>query len=152
MGLIKKTYKHPDTHPSSMITNDANRRFITADESIVISQLKDDSASGWMTATLLNGWTTKFDRALRFRKVGNMLHISGGVGGGTTGDGTSVFFLPSGFRPSRTIVAFVGSGGNNSQINGNALINRLVINTTGSVTLSYNYSPEGWMIDIVVPL
>lgn len=171
-------YLHPATHPASMIVEDIDRRFIsdserikwngayatigdhTADgsihlgssEKIAVTELQNVSDSSWTTATLLNGWSTKFDRTPRFRRVGNMVQLSGGVGGGTTGDGTSVFVLPVGMRPSRTIVVPVIAAGTGAILNSNALINRMVITSAGNVTFSYGWNPEGWAIDVIIPL
>lgn len=171
-------YLHPTSHPASIIVQDASNRFVTdtektnwnnavinlsshiensmfhlaTAEKTAVSQLADDSVSSWITATLLNGWTTKFDRTVRFRRVGNTLHISGGVGGGTTGDGTSVFVLPVGMRPSRTVIVPIIAAGVGAILNGNALINRLVVSTGGNVTFSYGWNPDGWAIDVIIPL
>lgn len=171
-------YTHPSTHPATMIVEDSDHRFATdveknkwngaydtigdhtadgsihlgSSEKIAVTELQNVSVSGWTTATLLNGWSTKFDRTPRFRRVGNMVQLSGGVGGGTTGDGTSVFVLPVGMRPSRTVIVPIIAAGVGAILNGNALINRLVVSTGGNVTFSYGWNPEGWAIDVIIPL
>lgn len=52
--------------------------------------------SGWVTPTLLNGWTSESGLTLRYRKYRGVLYISGRVSGGTA---APVFNLPVGFRP-----------------------------------------------------
>jgi len=53
----------------------------------------------WQLATMLNGWST-FNEPLRFAKTGNLVYVSGGIGGGTD---SHVCTLPVGYRPQHLV-------------------------------------------------
>lgn len=60
--------------------------------------------SGWVAASFQNGWGNLGGayQTVAYRKVGGVVYLRGLAAGGTTTDGTSVFTLPTGFRPSAT--------------------------------------------------
>lgn len=59
------------------------------------------SDSGWVAATLQNGWTNYGSgyQEARYRKVGGEVYLEGTISPGTTTSGTAVFTLPTDMRP-----------------------------------------------------
>lgn len=72
--------------------------------------------SGWIAPTLLNSWVnfgSTFDTAA-YRKIGEVVYVRGLIKSGTTTSGTTIFTLPSGYRPSATRKAIVIVSGGSS--------------------------------------
>lgn len=65
--------------------------------------------TGWVDATLLNGWVNIAGDPVRYRRRGGVVYMSGRASGGTA---TTVLTLGVGFRPGPSIraVARVGTG------------------------------------------
>jgi hypothetical protein len=80
----------------------ANRN--TAEE---VAQLRADltvlQPTPWVTATLLNGWAlSDVEDPIRFRKVGDVVQIIGGILLSASSTSTVAFQLPEGFRPNKS--------------------------------------------------
>jgi hypothetical protein len=64
------------------------------------------SVGGWTNATFANGWvdnSTVTQGPARYRKdADGMVHLSGLVRAGTVG--STIFTLPAGYRPGKTII------------------------------------------------
>jgi hypothetical protein len=57
----------------------------------------------WVTATLLNGWAlSDVEDPIRFRKVGDVVQIIGGILLSASSTSTVAFQLPEGFRPNKS--------------------------------------------------
>lgn len=80
--------------------------------------------SGWITATLQNGYTSYNDPygPIKYRKIGNVVNIQGSTNQAT--NQLTIFTLPPGFRPDRQVIF--------ATQNGNALA-RLDITKAGEV-------------------
>ena len=89
-----------------------------------------NGSDSWISPTLLNGWVNAGSggATAQYRKDANgMVHIKGYIGGGTTTLGTSIFTLPSGFRPSEALGYAQTCGTSYNQVAS------IGINTSGSV-------------------
>ena len=72
-----------------------------------VNRLTDATAvTPWANCTLQNGWTVYGTFGARYRKVGDMVHLFGGVTGGTIT--STITILPAGFRPA-IMSQFVGA-------------------------------------------
>lgn len=95
----------------------------------------DVYSPAWTSPSLQNGWTDNPTEGLVYRVVLGMLQFSGVITAGTKTDGTLLFTLPAGSRPSGTRLVPVGSlesgGGVGAYVN---------IGSDGSVT-AYNVGP-----------
>lgn len=82
----------------------------------------------WISPTLLNGWSVTNGLRAVYRKVAGMVYLSIGITSTTNQNGTVMFQLPAGFRPSSNIaVPCYGVG------NGGSSIAVVAIDTTGDV-------------------
>jgi hypothetical protein len=73
-----------------------------------------DSTNTYQTLTLVNGWTVADTPQCRLEENGNVVRIRGTITAGTTADGTTIFTLPVGLRPSQAValpVVLLGGGG-----------------------------------------
>lgn len=87
--------------------------------------------TGWTAATLQNSWTIYTGRRTpRYRKIGDEVFVEGEVDGGTITAGTTVFTLPSGYRPPQAFVVPIASAGVASGQSA-----RFYVLTTGAVTI-----------------
>ena len=59
--------------------------------------------------TLQNSWVVAPGSLVRYRKIGDIIYIEGGIKSGTVG--AIVFVLPTGFRPTYQVQRTVYSGG-----------------------------------------
>lgn len=66
--------------------------------------------ANWIVPDLLNGWiqydsgTSGYQQARFFKGDNNIVHMEGLIKNGTSNDGTSIFVLPAGYRPARTLI------------------------------------------------
>lgn len=86
------------TYPTLMGWNGSSTYGVRVDSARVADSCTD---SGWITATLVNGFTHNANFPLRYRKVGNIVYVKGTVDR-TTPPAINVVIttLPAGFRPS----------------------------------------------------
>ena len=101
-----------------------------------------DRDSGWQTPTLLNGWVNFLagNQSARYRRLSSgLVVIEGVIKSGNQLDGTPLFTLPAGFRPSGDILFAASSG---SQPAG------LTVRPFGDVVTGYNVSPSWLSITI----
>jgi hypothetical protein len=102
----------------------------------------------WIAPTLLNGWTVYSDVNGTYN-VGYMkdslgfVHIKGTIKGGTTTGGTTLFTLPSGYRPSQPATFPTISNSNSSGFT--AVLNNVSIKPTGEVYLPNPGSGNVWL-------
>lgn len=84
--------------PTLMGWNGSSTYGVRVDSARVADSCTD---SGWITATLVNGFTHNANFPLRYRKVGNIVYVKGTVDR-TTPPAINVVIttLPAGFRPS----------------------------------------------------
>lgn len=75
--------------------------------------------TGWLAVVLQNGWLnyddTYGDYLFRYvRKIGGIVHLRGLIKTGTITVGTTLFTLPAGYRPAKTLLFRCASynGGN----------------------------------------
>ena len=72
---------------------------------VACSYLSDvPTATAWTTATLLNSWVTygaTHNTAGYMKDANGFVHLQGAIKNGTTTSGTSLFALPSGYRPAK---------------------------------------------------
>lgn len=85
-------------YPTLMGWNGSTTFGVRVDSARVADSCTD---SGWITATLVNGFTHNAGSALRYRKVGNIVYVKGTVDH-TTPPAINLVIttLPAGFRPS----------------------------------------------------
>lgn len=76
----------------------------------------------WVTPTLLNGWSSDPADPVRCRVVMGMLQVKGRIQFGTNANGTIIFVLPVGFRPSSLTTAPLFSGASGSDHGANIAI------------------------------
>jgi hypothetical protein len=60
----------------------------------------------WYTPTLLNSWVDLGGeyQGARYRKVGGIVELQGLIKDGTTTNGTTLFTLPQGYRPTKRLI------------------------------------------------
>lgn len=65
----------------------------------------------WTAVTWQNSWTDYAGfQSVQYRKVGDMVQVRGVGAPGTTTSGTTVFTLPTGYRPPATVMTAQASG------------------------------------------
>ena len=107
--------------------------------SMLMNKKADKDISGWITPTLLNGWKRpNLELPVRYKEQNGIVYISGRISDGTVGYTTehSVFILPSGYRPIKTMYSTVNDASYNSRyvaINPNGYVN---IETGGNININ----------------
>jgi len=104
-------------------TNSNTALTIASDGTVTLPQ----NDSGWITATL-NSPYTNFGSPygdVQYRKIGDIVNIQGLVNANSAANGSTIFTLPSGYRPSLRLVF--------AQANANTSITRIDITTDGDV-------------------
>lgn len=98
-----------------------------------------ENDSGWITATLNSPFTHFSDPYgdVRYRKIGDIVHIQGLVNINSASNVTSIFALPSGYAPPLQIIT--------SQKNGNTAEARVDVETNGTVTMMSVTSNTTWL-------
>lgn len=92
--------------------------------------------TAWVAPTLGNSWVVAFSNTVGYRKVGDVVQLRGMIQSGTLN--TTIFTLPSGFRPVQE-ADFAQSS------NGAGIANVKIINS-GVVQVSYYLSgSNGWV-------
>ncbi len=139
------TYKMLDTSPiapfsGSYATNekamlqeltDSVQQNATA-VSVLMNKKVDKDAPGWITPTLLNGWTRGDNFA--YQKMSNgMVIFRGNVGNGTLSSTIPLLTLPVGYRPKQ-VLYFPVSARNGTGTTGYGTL-RFLIHPDGTVTL-----------------
>lgn len=86
--------------------------------------------TGWATPTLQNGWSSIGSGyvAARYRRLNGIVYVQGTISGGTTTDGTVLFNLPAGFRPSASAQYPVAAGSSSGTM-------RVEVQSSGNVVL-----------------
>ena len=79
----------------------------------------------WITPTLINGWVSTIP-VRYFKDTIGFIHLSGAVNGGSSG--TTIFTLPSGYRPTQTTSTLAFDGESLSML-------ALTIYSNGAVVL-----------------
>lgn len=93
----------------------------------------------WTQPTLKNGWTNvAFLNPVQYRMFHDVVHLRGLANNGT--DGSAVFTLPTGFRPSGQLY-FPGTGG--------ASAGQIEVKTNGDVAMSGAPSGAFVFLDVV---
>lgn len=92
--------------------------------------------SGWITPTLVTGWSTDGLQPVQYRKVGNEVFMRGRANGVAAAD--PLFTLPAGFRPDTADeMRFAG-------ISGGAAtgVTRIVVRSDGTINVQPNGMPN----------
>jgi hypothetical protein len=85
-----------------------------------------------ITPTLLNGWVVFGQTPMYIKDEFNFVHITGRAQSGTITNGTTLFILPIGYRPSALeMVPLLSNNGTAS------VLGELYIDTSGIVKISY---------------
>lgn len=100
--------------------------------SVLMNKKVDKDAPGWITPTLLNGWTRGDNFA--YQKMSNgMVIFRGNVGNGTLSSTIPLLTLPVGYRPKQ-VLYFPVSARNGTGTTGYGML-RFLIHPDGTVTL-----------------
>lgn len=100
--------------------------------SVLMNKKVDKDAPGWITPTLLNGWTRGDNFA--YQKMSNgMVIFRGNVGNGTLSSTIPLLTLPVGYRPKQ-VLYFPVSARNGTGTTGYGIL-RFLIHPDGTVTL-----------------
>ncbi len=105
-------------------TNSNPALTIASDGTVTLPQ----NDSGWITPTL-NSPFTSYGGAfgnVEYRKIGNIVNIQGLINANSGSAGSTIFTLPSGYRPKKTLIFTVQ--------NGNSATARIDITSDGIVT------------------
>lgn len=102
--------------------------------------------TGWASPTLLNSWSNLGSGyvAARYKRRAGVVHVQGTITGGTATDGTVLFNLPAGFRPSAAMQLAVAAGSVSGvgrvevQANGNVVAKTV----TAPVSLQMSFPAE----------
>ncbi|KOS04162.1 hypothetical protein [Paenibacillus polymyxa] len=96
-------------------------------------------STGWAAVTFANSWTSYTGRTVGYiKKTDGIVHIRGSITGGTVTNGTTIFTLPAGFRPTQNmsfVVAFskgdgtYGTGAVVVAVNGTVYVDGITNNT-----------------------
>lgn len=86
--------------------------------------------TGWLTPSLLNGWTLVGLTTFEYRKIGNVVYFSGRLDG-TNATSNTIMNIPIGFRPSKDFAIW----------NGDSSTTNVIMNATSGGVLA-NYSRE----------
>jgi hypothetical protein len=102
-------------------------------------KVSTDKAPPWSSATLQNGWANfgGSEANAGYTKVGSTVRLRGIIKNGTTTAGTTLFTLPSGYRPATSQYAVTLCSGNG--------IVRLKVDSAGAVTLNSAPSSSAWV-------
>ena len=97
-----------------------------------------ENDSGWITATLNSPYThfTSPYGDVQYRKTGNIVNIQGLVNANSATNGSTIFTLPSGYRPSLRLVF--------AQPTANTSITRLDVDTNGDVIAHIMTNNTSW--------
>ncbi|PJN57355.1 hypothetical protein PAEVO_40890 [Paenibacillus sp. GM2FR] len=98
--------------------------------SVLMNKKVDKDQPGWITPTLLNGWSCpNLELPIRYKKQNGIVYIFGRISNGAVGFTTehSVFILPVGFRPLKTMYPTVNDATSNSRY--------IAINPGGNVNI-----------------
>ncbi len=116
-------------------TNSNTALTIASDGTVTLPQ----NDSGWITATL-NSPYTHFGSPygdVQYRKIGDIVNIQGLVNINNASNGSTIFTLPSGYRPSLRLVF--------AQANANTDITRIDILTDGDVNAQAITNSASWV-------
>jgi hypothetical protein len=93
-------------------------------------ELTSNAAPTWGNLTLQNGWINSGgnDPVAQYTKIGNIVFLKGVIKSGTATSGTTLFTLPSGFRPNQRVYI--------TTISNSALTRLLIYPTDGTVAIS----------------
>ena len=97
-----------------------------------------ENDSGWITPTL-NSPYTHFSSPygdVQYRKIGNIVSVQGLVNGNSASNGSTIFTLPSGYRPSLRLIFACA--------NQNTSITRLDVDTDGDVIAQTMTNNASW--------
>jgi len=109
---------------------------LTIDSSGIVTMPQNDS--GWITPTL-NSPYTHFSSPygdVQYRKIGNIVSVQGLVNGNSASNGSTIFTLPSGYRPSLRLIFACA--------NQNTSITRLDVDTDGDVIAQTMTNNASW--------
>ena len=98
-----------------------------------------ENDSGWITPTLTSPFT-HFDSPfgdVQYRKIGNIVNIQGLVNINNASDASTIFTLPSGYRPSLKLIF--------AQANANTSITRIDIHSDGAVIAQTISNRTSWV-------
>ena len=97
-----------------------------------------ENDSGWITPTLNSPYTSYGDifGNVEYRKIGNIVNIQGLVNANSASSGSTVFTLPSGYRPKKQLIFIVQ--------NGNSATARIDIGLDGKVKVVSFGSNTTW--------
>ena len=115
-------------------TNSNTALTIATDGTVTLPQ----NDSGWITPTL-NSPYTHFGSPygdVQYRKIGNIVNIQGLVNANSASNQSTIFTLPSGYRPSLRLIF--------AQANANTSITRLDIDTNGDVIAQLMTNNASW--------
>ncbi|WP_260288506.1 phage tail-collar fiber domain-containing protein [Peribacillus aracenensis] len=116
----------------------------------IITDNTQNIGTGWKTPTLLNGYVKgNADEPLRYKKIGNMLHLQITAYGTANGTTNPIFNLPAEYRPEYDLFPPVSMIGNYNTARGFIGKNGNVSISTKSEVIS---GMTGVMFHIVVPL
>lgn len=102
--------------------------------SVVEQKKADEDAPGWITPTLLNGWTAS---GIGYKKEGNTVYLKGALFAGVKAPGISLFNLPEGYRPNSTMTLILNTfdGGDSLQM---VVVDFMVDGTVRISSTAYN--------------
>lgn len=107
------------------------------------------SPEDWITPTLLNSWTVTTDMSFGYRHLLslNCVHINGRLTPGTEANNTTIFVLPSGYRPLQSMSFHVVT--NTPGASGA----RFIVDTSGDVRIiSADTAGTFYEVNIIFPL
>ncbi|MFC4302992.1 hypothetical protein [Cohnella boryungensis] len=87
----------------------------------------------WISATLLNGWTNRYGAAGYYKDDSGIVHLKGFLQNGAVAQGTVLFYLPKGYRPSQLTPISTITYSTNSDASPFAVS----VDLNGSVTLTF---------------
>lgn len=106
----------------------------TRTETSVLQNTKvQKQQSQWIALTLLSEWTNRYGTAGYYKDDSNIVHFKGFLQNGTAVQGTVLFYLPKGYRPSQLTPISTLTYSTNSD----AAPFAISIDTNGSVTLAF---------------
>ncbi len=82
--------------------------------SVLMNKKADKDAPGWISPTLLNGWTIEYTGTGYYKDSSGIVKFRGRISSGVTTVNTIICILPPGFRPALfckfTIPVYTGTG------------------------------------------
>jgi len=115
-----------------------------------LNALENPEPPGWLDLVLENGWvqTASVDAVLPqfFKDKYGKVHVRGVITSGTTANGTQIFNLPAGYRPSKVeikpVLEDTGSGDAHVHIapDGDVIIQR--VTSSSELSISFDFYAE----------